>query len=431
MTHIDVVKALMGASVTPPRERASRAKLVPASGWLADCQRDDKGHPIPNLANVLLALRRDAALADLFSFDEMESAVILNAPVPKGGAGFELPDDTFRPRQVTDTDITRVQEYLQLEGLPRLARDTTYQAVEARARENAVHPVRAYLSELTWDGEPRLCHWLHTYLGCKDDLYASQIGTMFFISLAARIFDPGCKADYMLVLEGTQGAMKSTACRIIGGEWFSDNMPDVTAGKDVSLHLRGKWLIEIAELSAISRAEDAALKAFLTRPVERFRPPYGRLEVVMPRQCVFIGTTNKATYLRDETGGRRYWPVKVGKVDTDRLQRDRDQLFAEAVHLYLDGRQWWPSADFEREQIKPQQEERFEGDAWEESILKWLEGRPRATVNEIAQGALYIDLSKIGTMEQRRISRCLERLGWVQRRGTGGTRHYYPGTPPA
>jgi predicted P-loop ATPase len=156
------------------------------------------------------------------------------------------------------------------------------------------------------------------------------------------------------------------------------------------------------------------LKAFLTRRVERYRPSYGRKEVNQPRQCVFIGTTNKAVYLRDETGGRRYWPMKVSQIDIHALACDRDQLFAEAVKLYRDGAPWWPNEAFEREHITPQQEARFETDIWEESVAEWLRNRSNVTLGEVAVGALGFETKRITTADHRRLAAVLTRLGWAR-----------------
>jgi predicted P-loop ATPase len=373
--------------------------------WLNDCVTGATGRPLSIIANALLALRRDSGLQDAFAFDEMARTAMLMHPIGSPLAPFE-------PRAIIDEDAAYVAEYLQQAGLKHVSSSVVRDAIGARALENAYHPVRDYLESLQWDGQKRAAVWLTTRLGVDLTDYTAAIGRMFLIAMVARIFEPGCKSDHMMVLEGSQGVLKSSACTVLGGPWFSDALPDVAGGKDVSQHLRGKWLIEVCEMHAMGRAETTLLKSFITRQVEKYRPSYGHREVEEPRQCVFVGTTNREAYLRDESGGRRFWPVKTGAIDIDGLAEDRDQLFAEAVQLYRLGEPWWPNRAFEQQHIKQQQEARYEADAWEDLIADFVATRTKVTIGEVAQGALFFDKSRIGTADQRRIAAILELLGW-------------------
>jgi predicted P-loop ATPase len=408
--------------------------------WLNQCIVGDgkNPRPLPIVANALIALRDDPAVRDALAYDEMLRTTMLLHQIGEPFLG-----NVREPRPVTDKDVTDIQEWMQDAGLKRIARETVRDAVESYARDRSYHPVLDYLEALKWDDTPRLDTWLTAYLGAEQAPYTQATGAMFLISMVARIFEPGCKADHMPVLEGPQGELKSTACGILAGEWFSDHLPDVTSGKDVSQHLRGKWLIEVPEMHAMNRAEASLLKSFISRTTERYRPSYGRLEVIEPRQCVFIGTTNKDAYLRDETGGRRFWPLKTGNINLDALTENRDQLFAEAVKLYREGIAWWPDKAFEREYIQPEQEARYEGDAWEPVVNKFLTGKTQVTLLEVAVGALKFEveppvryagepipargtpINRLGTADQRRLATVMTTLGWVRKREPGTGRRFW------
>ena len=381
--------------------------------WISSCIHE-AGKPVPNLHNTCIAI--GALMPDAFALDEMARVPVLMKPL--------RPSKEFRRRPLTDVDAGIAQDIIQKAGLTRIGKDVVYQAIEIQAHACRFHPVRHFLDSLQWDGTARVQSLFTTYFGAEKTPYTERVGTMFLVSMVARIYQPGCKADHMPVIEGQQGILKSTACRIIASdEWFSDAMPDIGEGKDVSMHLRGKWLIEVAEMHAMSRAETAQLKSFISRQVEIFRPSYGRLEVHEPRQCLFVGTTNKDTYLRDETGGRRFWPIKAGIILVDALARDRDQLLAEAVQLYCEGTHWWPDKDFEREHIMPEQAARYEADAWEEPIEIYLRQHSKVTVGLVAKDALFIKTDRLNRQDQNRIMAAMDRLGWIRAdRGTAGVR---------
>ena len=407
----------IGTIIKRAKRKAAAAKQAADNpDWLEHCVLSDTFKPLPVLANALAALR--AEMADTFAFDEMMCApLLMQALEDKRG---------FTPRPITDVDVGIVQEKLQHLGLKRLSKDVVHQAVDVRAHERRFHPVRDYLRGLQWDGTARLENLLPNYFGAEATAYTLSIGAMFLISMVARIIKPGCKADHMIVLEGPQGTLKSTACSILGGKWFSDALPEVSSGKDAQLHLRGKWLIEVSEMHAMNRAETAQLKAFITRQVEQYRPSYGRKEVFEQRQCVFVGTTNRDTYLRDETGGRRFWPVKTGIIDDEALAQDRDQLFAEAVVRFHSDERWWPDKDFERQHIMPEQAARYEADVWEETIGIFVEAHSKVTINQIARDALgIVEMARIGTADQRRIAAALEQLGWKRLQKDYSGRRYW------
>lgn len=396
--------------------------------WFNDCQGDTQGEPRPNLHNALLALRRDPLFDQLFRYDEMLRAAVLVAAVPEQSRhreGF--------PAAVDDGDISAIQAWMQAYQLEKMGKETVRQAVDLLALEQPCHPVRDWLRSLLWDGETRLGGWLHHCLGTEDNDYYAAIGAWMLRAMVARIYQPGCKCDYMPVLEGTQGILKSQALRVLGGQYFDDNLPDLHQNpKDLSLYLRGKWLIEVAEMHSFNRADNTLLKSFLTRQEERYRPPYAHKEVIELRQCTFAGTTNKSGYLRDETGGRRFWPLICGVIDLPMLRHARDQLFAEAAYDISRGAAYWPDADFEQQYIAPQQAAAYEADAWEQLLEEHFAARINnggalgpVTVLGIAREALHFDDNKLGTHDQRRIAAVLERLGWTRKR-TSTARLWFP-----
>ena len=366
--------------------------------------RDEKERPIWNIANAITLLTEHGDWQGVLAFNSFTMRRELLRTIP-GQRSSEF------PRPLEDDDYSAAQVWFNQNGFPRASAEIVHTAIRKVCRDRSYDPPQEYLNGLQWDGTRRLSFWLTTYCGADENTFTAEAGLRWCISAVARAYQPGCKADHMLVLEGAQGGRKSTAIAALAGvEWFSDSLPQMGT-KDACSYLRGKWIVEIAELEAMRKDLDA-IKAFITRQVETFRPAYAREEVSEPRRCIFAGTTNKDDWQRDETGGRRFWPVKVGTIDVDGLNRDRDQIWAEAVTLYQAKERWWLEGEAEAI-AQTEVAERGVDDPWRADIELAVSGRAEVATKQVL-GELGILPSDMTIQLSKRVAKELIVLGWLR-----------------
>lgn len=358
--------------------------------------------------NAVITLTQ-ALGADGVAFDDFTTQVMLMARPPWAVNGFE-------PRPVRDVDATAAANWLDANGISVTAKQA-FEALLLLADENHVNPVRDALTAYRWDGTARLDHWLCDFMHAPDNSFVRAAGAKWLIGAVARIMNPGAKVDTMLILEGRQGLKKSMALAELavfaGRSYFTDDL-HALGSKDAALQLHGNVIVELAELDALERAEVKQIKAFLSRQIDKFRKPYGRVVEPSPRQCVFAGTVNPdgTDYLHDPTGGRRFWPVPVSHIDTVGLRLVREQLWAEAYHRYREGEAWWLEDSVLQEEAVRAQEERQEEDPLTAKLAKWLKTQREVTTDLILADCWSLPSHQFTRGMSQRAGRIMKKLGW-------------------
>jgi putative DNA primase/helicase len=303
--------------------------------WKAGLSYNENGKLLQTIHNALLVLRNDVRLKDKICFDEFTRRELV-----KGNTPWKKYDGS---RPWVDTDDAGLRHYLERAyGLK--GREVIQDAVSLIMLENAYHPIKEYLSTLEWDGVPRIDTALIDLLGAEDTAYTRNAMRKWMVAAVARLRNPGCKFDHMLILIGDQGVGKSQFFNRIARQsaWFSDSISRFDNTKESMENLAGKWIIEVGELSGMKRTEVEHIKTFLTKQEDTYRPSYGRRLETFKRQCVFAGTTNRDDFLQDATGNRRFWPIEVKDTTGmwDKLTPDYvDQLWAEADDIYTFGQE--------------------------------------------------------------------------------------------
>lgn len=299
------------------------------------------------------------------------------------------------------------------------------------ASKNSYHPIKKYLEALKWDNKERLNKWLAKVIGSENDAYLSAVGRKFICSMVARIFHPGTQMDYMIIFEGKEGIYKTTMLKILGGEWYAPFVGVTHANfeKDAVDLMRGKWLLELAELAAVRKIEDfERIKAFISCTKDRVRLSYRRDAEDFERQCVLIGTMNPVgdnQYFRDSGENRRFWPVECAEhINIGWLKEHRDQLFAEAMSIWSKERLYLDENDAIKIAIK-KQEERKPDDAWDDIIATWLMGKDSATPVQLLTECLGFSKDKIQRTHMTRVGICMKKIHWEIRQFGGNHKKYY------
>lgn len=311
-------------------------KTATDDDWVEQLETEGRGNAIKNtINNVVIILHNDDNLKDCFGFNEFEQreTAVKALPWDRNGANY--------PRPLIDADDAELRLYLErCYGITNKGNITD--GLTVVVRNNAYHPVRDYLDALEWDGQERLDTLFIDLFGAADTAYTRAVTRKAFAAAIARIYNPGCKFDYVVTLIGHQGQGKSTTLKRMGRDWFNESM-EVITGKEAMEQIQGSWIIELAELEALNKAEISATKHFISKCEDRFRVAYGKRVEHFPRRCVFFGTTNEEDFLRDVTGNRRFWVVNV-KNTAGRLKWNEyltpvtvAQLWAEAKERYAQG----------------------------------------------------------------------------------------------
>jgi len=390
--------------------------------WPTKLQRSKKGVALSTFANAVTVVAHDPRWANRFAWCDFSNRIVLRAAPPwPAESACSVKFEPGTPW--AECDDHRLVDYLERHYGVSVTPKEAYHAALLAAEKRHVHPVRDYLDSLTWDGTVRLDRVLPVYFGAKESTYTKLVGPWTFMQAVKRIYEPGCQADYVPVLEGEQGIQKSSAIRALcpSPAWVSDTMFTI-GSKDAMVALRGRWFIELAEAMSLLRAEHAASKAFFTSRTDDYRPPYGAHNVQIPRQCMFFCTINpEGGYLRDPTGGRRYWPIacgEAGAINIAAIEADRDQLWAEAVARYRKGERCYPHADDEHALFGEEQGEREEQDPWHETIRAGIADLNEVTVAFILASVLSIEAAKQESKHQSRVVKVLTSDGW-RLRGVG------------
>jgi predicted P-loop ATPase len=373
----------------------------------------------------------------VIAFNEFSNQVVKLKPAPWG-----TPAGPWMEQDELEMGLWLTREHF----LPPMPRNTLEEAVLMVAQRHTYHPVRARLESLrgTWDGVKRCNSWLKRYCAgeaegldataaVRRDQYLARVGTWVLMAMCARAMRPGCKFDYMLILEGSQGLGKSTLARTLGGEWFADTGLQL-GEKDSYQNLQGIWVYEMGELDALSRSEVTKVKQFISSQKDRFRASFDKRPRDYPRQCIFLGTTNEDHYLTDPTGNRRMWPVPVNmQIDIEALRAELDQLMAEALSYFEAGERFHPTPSEQRQMFEPEQKQRTVENAIESLVTDYLYDEEQKVPVGGSNGAFIPEISLIkllaavgigvekltpGRWHEKQAAAALRKLGWVERRSS-------------